>query len=228
VTTRILLVDDERLLRTGFSMILRSEPDLAVVGEAADGEAAVTAVAELHPDVVLMDIRMPGLDGLEATRRIVASGSPARILVLTTFDLDTYVYAALAAGASGFLLKDTPEDQLIGAIRAIAAGNGLFAPSVTRRLIQHFAGQTPTPTRTTALDSLTEREREILKLLGGALSNAEIAGVLYISEHTVRTHVARILAKLHLHDRAQAIVVAYETGLIRAGDPRQVSRTPRH
>ncbi len=228
MTTRILLVDDERLLRTGFSMILRSEPDLAVVGEAADGEAAVTAVAELHPDVVLMDIRMPGLDGLEATRRIVASGSPARILVLTTFDLDTYVYAALAAGASGFLLKDTPEDQLIGAIRAIAAGNGLFAPSVTRRLIQHFAGQTPTPTRTTALDSLTEREREILKLLGGALSNAEIAGVLYISEHTVRTHVARILAKLHLHDRAQAIVVAYETGLIRAGDPRQVSRTPRN
>ncbi len=228
MTTRILLVDDERLLRTGFSMILRSEPDLAVVGEAADGEAAVTAVAELHPDVVLMDIRMPGLDGLEATRRIVASGSPARILVLTTFDLDTYVYAALAAGASGFLLKDTPEDQLIGAIRAIAAGNGLFAPSVTRRLIQHFAGQTPTPARTTALDSLTEREREILKLLGGALSNAEIAGVLYISEHTVRTHVARILAKLHLHDRAQAIVVAYETGLIRAGDPRQVIRTPRH
>ncbi len=228
MTTRILLVDDERLLRTGFSMILRSEPDLAVVGEAADGEAAVTAVAELHPDVVLMDIRMPGLDGLEATRRIVASGSSARILVLTTFDLDTYVYAALAAGASGFLLKDTPEDQLIGAIRAIAAGNGLFAPSVTRRLIQHFAGQTPTPTRTTALDSLTEREREILKLLGGALSNAEIAGMLYISEHTVRTHVARILAKLHLHDRAQAIVVAYETGLIRAGDPRQVSRTPRN
>ncbi len=228
MTTRILLVDDERLLRTGFSMILRSEPDLAVVGEAADGHAAVAAVAELHPDVVLMDIRMPGLDGLEATRRIVASGSPARILVLTTFDLDTYVYAALAARASGFLLKDTPEDQLIGAIRAIAAGNGLFAPSVTRRLIQHFAGQTPTPTRTTALDSLTEREREILKLLGGALSNAEIAGVLYISEHTVRTHVARILAKLHLHDRAQAIVVAYETGLIRAGDPRQVSRTPRN
>ena len=227
MTIRILLVDDERLLRTGFSMILRSEPDLAVVGEAADGHAAVAAAAELHPDVVLMDIRMPGLDGLEATRRIVASGSPTRILVLTTFDLDTYVYAALAAGASGFLLKDTPEDQLIGAIRAIAAGNGLFAPSVTRRLIQHFAVQNPTPVSTPALDSLTDREREILKLLAGALTNAEIAGVLYISEHTVRTHVARILAKLQLHDRAQAIVIAYETGLIRAGDPQQASRAPR-
>jgi DNA-binding NarL/FixJ family response regulator len=227
VSIRILLVDDERLLRTGFSMILRSEPDLAVVGEAADGHAAVAAAAELQPDVVLMDIRMPGLDGLEATRRIVASGSPTRILVLTTFDLDTYVYAALAAGASGFLLKDTPEDQLIGAIRAIAAGNGLFAPSVTRRLIQHFAAQNPTPAPTPALDSLTDREREILKLLAAALTNAEIAGMLYISEHTVRTHVARILAKLHLHDRAQAIVIAYETGLIRAGNPRQINRTRR-
>ncbi len=227
MSIRILLVDDERLLRTGFSMILRSEPDLAVVGEAADGHAAVATAAELQPDVVLMDIRMPGLDGLEATRRIVASGSPTRILVLTTFDLDTYVYAALAAGASGFLLKDTPEDQLIGAIRAIAAGNGLFAPSVTRRLIQHFAAQNPTPAPTPALDSLTDREREILKLLAAALTNAEIAGMLYISEHTVRTHVARILAKLHLHDRAQAIVIAYETGLIRAGNPRQIYRTPR-
>jgi DNA-binding NarL/FixJ family response regulator len=227
VTIQILLVDDERLLRTGFSMILRSEPDLAVVGEAADGHEAIAATAELHPDVILMDIRMPGLDGLEATRRIVASGSSARILVLTTFDLDTYVYAALAAGASGFLLKDTPEDQLIGAIRAIAAGNGLFAPSVTRRLIEHFSVQNSTPTATPVLESLTSREREILKLLAGALSNAEIAGQLYISEHTVRTHVARILSKLQLHDRAQAIVVAYETGLIRAGNPGQVSRAPR-
>jgi DNA-binding NarL/FixJ family response regulator len=228
VSIRILLVDDERLLRTGFSMILRSEPDLLVVGEAADGHAAVAAAAELHPDVVLMDIRMPGLDGLEATRRIVASGSPTRILVLTTFDLDTYVYAALAAGASGFLLKDTPEDQLIGAIRAIAAGNGLFAPSVTRRLIQHFAAENSTPAPSRALDSLTDREREILKLLAAALTNAEIASMLYISEHTVRTHVARILAKLHLHDRAQAIVIAYETGLIHAGNPQQINRTPRN
>jgi DNA-binding NarL/FixJ family response regulator len=228
VTIRILLVDDERLLRTGFAMILRSELDLAVVGEAADGHEAVAAATELRPDVVLMDIRMPGLDGLQATRRIVASGNPARILVLTTFDLDTYVYAALAAGASGFLLKDTPEDQLIGAIRAVAAGNGLFAPSVTRRLIQHFAVQNPTPTATPVLESLTDREREILKLLAGALSNAEIAGLLYISEHTVRTHVARILSKLQLHDRAQAIVFAYETGLVRAGNPNQDGNAPRN
>jgi DNA-binding NarL/FixJ family response regulator len=226
VTIRILLVDDERLLRTGFAMILRSEPDLAVVGEAADGHEAVTAAAELKPDVILMDIRMPGLDGLEATRQILASGSQARILVLTTFDLDTYVYAALTAGASGFLLKDTPEDQLIGAIRAIAGGNGLFAPTVTRRLIQHFAVQHPTPAVVPGLDSLTDREQEILKLLAAALTNAEIAEALYISEHTVRTHVARILAKLQLHDRAQAIVLAYETGLVRAGEPSHVSRTP--
>ena len=227
MTIRILLVDDERLLRTGFSMILRSEPDLTVVGEAADGHAAVAAAAELNPDVILMDIRMPSLDGLEATRQILTSGNQARILVLTTFDLDNYVYAALAAGASGFLLKDTPEDQLIGAIRAVAAGNGLFAPSVTRRLIQHFAVQNPTTTEPAALTSLTEREQEILKLLAAALTNAEIAATLYISEHTVRTHVARILAKLQLHDRAQAIVVAYETGLIRAGDPKHVSPAPR-
>jgi DNA-binding NarL/FixJ family response regulator len=224
VTIRVLLVDDERLLRTGFSMILRSEPDLAVVGEAADGHEAVAAAIDLHPDVILMDIRMPGMDGLEATRRIVASGSSARILVLTTFDLDTYVYAALAAGASGFLLKDTPEDQLIGAIRAISAGHGLFAPSVTRRLIQHFAVQDPAPTATAVLDVLTSREQEILKLLAGALSNAEIARLLFISEHTVRTHVARILSKLQLHDRAQAIVVAYETGLVRAGNATRASR----
>jgi DNA-binding NarL/FixJ family response regulator len=207
-------------------MILRSEPDLAVVGEATDGHEAVKVAAELNPDVILMDIRMPGLDGLEATRQILASGSQARILVLTTFDLDTYVYAALAAGASGFLLKDTPEDQLIGAIRAIAAGNGLFAPTVTRRLIQHFAVQHPAPAAVPALNALTDREREILKLLAAALTNAEIAQAAYISEHTVRTHVARVLAKLQLHDRAQAIVVAYETGLVRAGDPAPINRTP--
>jgi DNA-binding NarL/FixJ family response regulator len=225
MTIRILLVDDERLLRTGFSMILRSEPDLAVVGEAADGHEAVAVAAQLKPDVILMDIRMPGLDGLEATRQILASGSPARILVLTTFDLDSYVYAALAAGASGFLLKDTPEDQLIGAIRAIAAGNGLFAPTVTRRLVQHFAVQHPAPVGVPVLDPLTDREREILKLLAAALTNAEIAAALYISEHTVRTHVARVLAKLQLHDRAQAIVVAYETGLVHPGDPTNVRQT---
>jgi DNA-binding NarL/FixJ family response regulator len=218
VTIRVLLVDDERLLRTGFSMILRSEPDLEVVGEAADGEEAISAVARLDPDVVLMDIRMPGLDGLEATRRIVAGTDPPRILVLTTFDLDSYVYTALAAGASGFLLKDTPEDQLIGAIRAVAAGNGLFAPSVTSRLIEHFAAQSRRLAPAPALATLTEREREILKLLARALSNADIGATLHISEHTVRTHVTRVLAKLHLHDRAQAIVAAYEAGIIRPGE----------
>jgi DNA-binding NarL/FixJ family response regulator len=218
VTIRVLLVDDERLLRTGFSMILRSEPDLEVVGEAADGREAISAVARLNPDVVLMDIRMPGLDGLEATRRIVAGTDPPRILVLTTFDLDSYVYTALAAGASGFLLKDTPEDQLIGAIRAVAAGNGLFAPSVTRRLIAHFAAQSRRLTPTPALATLTDREREILKLLARALSNADIGATLHISEHTVRTHVTRVLSKLHLHDRAQAIVAAYEAGIIRPGE----------
>jgi DNA-binding NarL/FixJ family response regulator len=217
VTIRVLLVDDERLLRTGFSMILRSEPGLEVVGEAADGEEAISAVARLNPDVVLMDIRMPGLDGLEATRRIVAGTDPPRILVLTTFDLDAYVYTALAAGASGFLLKDTPEDQLIGAIRAVAAGNGLFAPSVTSRLVKHFAAQTRRLEPAPALATLTEREREILTLLARALSNADIAATLHISEHTVRTHVTRVLSKLHLHDRAQAIVAAYESGIIRPG-----------
>jgi DNA-binding NarL/FixJ family response regulator len=218
VTIRVLLVDDERLLRTGFSMILRSEPDLEVVGEAADGEEAISAVARLNPDVVLMDIRMPGLDGLEATRRIVAGTDPPRILVLTTFDLDSYVYTALAAGASGFLLKDTPEDQLIAAIRAVAAGNGLFAPSVTSRLIAHFAAQSRRLAPPPALATLTEREREILKLLARALSNADIGATLHISEHTVRTHVTRVLSKLHLHDRAQAIVAAYEAGIIRPGE----------
>jgi DNA-binding NarL/FixJ family response regulator len=218
VTIRVLLVDDERLLRTGFSMILRSEPDLEVVGEAADGREAISAVARLNPDVVLMDIRMPGLDGLEATRRIVAGTDPPRILVLTTFDLDSYVYTALAAGASGFLLKDTPEDQLIGAIRAVAAGNGLFAPSVTSRLIAHFAAQSRRLAPPPALATLTEREREILKLLARALSNADIGATLHISEHTVRTHVTRVLSKLHLHDRAQAIVAAYEAGIIRPGE----------
>jgi DNA-binding NarL/FixJ family response regulator len=218
MTTRVLLVDDERLLRTGFSMILRSEPDLEVVGEAADGWEAIAAVARLDPDVVLMDIRMPNLDGLEATRRIVAGIDPPRILVLTTFDLDSYVYAALAAGASGFLLKDTPEDQLIGAIRAVAAGNGLFARSVTSRLIEHFAAQSRRLAPPPALATLTEREREILKLLARALSNADIGATLHISEHTVRTHVTRVLSKLHLHDRAQAIVAAYEAGIIRPGE----------
>ena len=224
MTIRVLVADDERLLRTGFTMILRSEPDLEVVGEAADGIEAVTAAAEVRPDVILMDIRMPGLDGLEATRQIMGTPDPPRVLVLTTFDLDHYVYSALAAGASGFLLKDTGDDQLIGAIRAVAAGNGLFGPSITRRLIEHYATRVEPAHRAAELETLTEREAEILELLAGALTNAEIAQALFISEHTVRTHVARVLAKLRLHDRAQAIVLAYETGLVRPQhrqDPRQ-------
>ena len=218
MTIRVLLVDDERLLRAGFRMILRAETDLEVVGEAADGHEAVSAVERLQPNVVLMDIRMPRLDGLEATRQIVASGATARVLVLTTFDFDAYVYSALAAGASGFLLKDTPEDQLIGAIRAVGSGNGLFAPSVTRRLVEHFTRNARKVTTAPRLNALTEREREIMKMLARAQSNSEIASELYLSEHTVRTHVARILAKLQLHDRAQAIVLAYEGGLVHPGE----------
>jgi DNA-binding NarL/FixJ family response regulator len=217
MTVRVLVVDDERLLRTGFTMILRSEPDLEVVGEAADGREAVSAAATLRPDVILMDVRMPGLDGLEATRQIMRTPDPPRVLVLTTFDLDHYVYGALAAGASGFLLKDTGDDQLIGAIRAVAAGNGLFGPSVTRRLIEHYATAAGPPARADELRTLTGRESEILELLAGARTNSEIADALFISEHTVRTHVARVLAKLRLHDRAQAIVLAYESGLVRPG-----------
>jgi DNA-binding NarL/FixJ family response regulator len=217
MTVRVLVVDDERLLRTGFTMILRSEPDLEVVGEAADGREAVSAAATLRPDVILMDVRMPGLDGLEATRQIMRTPDPPRVLVLTTFDLDHYVYGALAAGASGFLLKDTGDDQLIGAIRAVAAGNGLFGPSVTRRLIEHYATAAGPHARADELRTLTGRESEILELLAGARTNSEIADALFISEHTVRTHVARVLAKLRLHDRAQAIVLAYESGLVRPG-----------
>jgi DNA-binding NarL/FixJ family response regulator len=215
MTIRVLVVDDERLLRTGFTMILRTEPDLDVVGEAADGVEAIAAAASLSPHVILMDIRMPVLDGLEATRQILRRPNPPRVLVLTTFDLDHYVYSALAAGASGFLLKDTGDDQLIGAIRAVAAGNGLFGPTVTRRLVEHYATLAEPSFRAAELQTLTEREAEILGLLAGARTNAEIAAALFISEHTVRTHVARILAKLQLHDRAQAIVLAYETGLVR-------------
>jgi DNA-binding NarL/FixJ family response regulator len=219
VTIRILLVDDERLLRTGFSMILRSEPDLAVVGEAADGHEAVTATAELHPDVILMDIRMPGLDGLEATRRIVASGSSARILVLTTFDLDTYVYAALAAGASGFLLKDTLPDELLAAVRVVASGQALLAPSVTRRLLEEFATR-PTPGAAAPapwLATLTAREQEVLVAVARGLSNTEVAETLFMSPATAKTHVSRLLSKLHARDRAQLVVLAYEAGIVSPG-----------
>ena len=213
---RVLLADDQALVRAGFRMILKAEPGLDVVGEANDGAEAVARARELEPDVVLMDVRMPDLDGIEATRRIVVGDDSPRVLVLTTFDLDEYVYEALRAGASGFLLKDAPEDQLVAGIRVVANGGSLFAPTVTRRLIERFAGsrpQAPPP----ALDELTAREVEVLLLIAGGLSNGEIAAALVVSEHTVKTHVAHIFGKLDLRDRVQAVVVAYESGLVRPG-----------
>ena len=216
MTIRVLLTDDQNLVRGGFRMILRAEPDIDVVGEAADGVESVALARELYPDVVLMDVRMPNMDGIEATRRIIdGSGDAPRVLVLTTFDLDEYVYEALRAGASGFLLKDAPEEQLVSGIRIVADGGSLFAPAVTRRLIERFAGaapQEPPP----ALAALTSRELEVLRLLARGLSNAEIADELVLSEHTAKTHVAHILHKLHLRDRVQAVVLAYESGIVRA------------
>ena len=217
MTIRVLLADDERLVRAGFRMILRDEPGIEVIGEAADGREAVDASEQLHPDVVLMDIRMPNLNGIEATRLIVVHPDAPRVLVLTTFDHDEYVYDALAAGASGFLLKDAPEEELLSAIRIVANGGGLFAPSVTRRVIEQFARSRPPDHLPPGLGDLTTRELEVLKLIAKAQSNAEIAATLFISEHTARTHVARILSKLNLNDRTQAAVLAYESGLVRPG-----------
>jgi DNA-binding NarL/FixJ family response regulator len=214
---RLLLADDQALIRTGFRMILSAEPGMRVVGEAEDGARAVELARALRPDVVLMDIRMPVMDGIEATRRILADGEAPRVLVLTTFDLDEYVFAAVRAGASGFLLKDSPPEALVDAVRVVAAGDALLAPSVTRRLIDRFAATDPEPTGTAAMDALTEREREVLALVARGLSNAEIAGRLVVSETTVKTHVSRVLGKLGLRDRVQAVVAAYESGLVRPG-----------
>jgi DNA-binding NarL/FixJ family response regulator len=214
---RVLIADDQVLVRAGFRMILGSEPGLDVVGEAGDGLEAVSLAVELEPDVVLMDIRMPELDGIEATRRTVARPNAPRVLVLTTFDLDEYVYEALRAGASGFLLKDAPEDQLVAGIRIVADGGSLFAPSVTRRLVERYVDARPS-TPPPALDDLTPRETEVLRLVAQGLSNAEISAHLVVSEHTTKTHVARILQKLDLRDRVQAVVLAYECGLARPGD----------
>jgi DNA-binding NarL/FixJ family response regulator len=215
--TTVLLADDQELVRTGLRMIISAEPDLEVIGEATDGLDAVAQVGRLRPDVVLMDIRMPGLDGIEATRRITTSGSPARIVMLTTFDRSQLVYDALVAGASGFLLKDVPRDQLVAGVRAAARGEELLAPSVTRRLIEEFtrSGRLPPPP---GYEQLTEREREVLQLVARGRSNAEIASELFVSLETVKTHVARILAKLGLRDRVQAVVTAYESGLVRPGE----------
>ena len=214
---RVLLADDQRLVRSGFRMILGADPELEVVGEANDGVEAVSAARELSPDVVLMDVRMPRVDGIEATRQIGMMAEPPRVLVLTTFDLDEYVFAALRAGASGFLLKDAPEAQLLAAIRIVADGGSLFAPAVTRRLIERFAdlGQPVAPPL--AVDALTAREVEVLHLLARGRSNAEIAAELVVSEHTVKTHVAHVLGKLGLRDRIQAVILAYECGLVRPG-----------
>jgi len=217
VTVRVVIADDQALVRTGFRAIVSHEPDLDVVGEAGDGYAAVEQARLHRPDVVLMDIRMPGMDGLEATRLLATNGSTTRVLILTTFDLDEYVFTALRAGASGFLLKDAPADQLLTAIRVIAAGDALIAPSVTRRLIAEFAHQ-PAPTdRPEQLESLTPRERDVLRLLARGMSNAEIAAALFLGDATIKTHVSRILAKLGLRDRVQAVVLAYESGLTRPG-----------
>ena len=218
---RTLLVDDQPLLRTGFRMILEAEEGIEVVGEAADGVEAVERARQLRPDVVLMDIRMPRMDGVEATRRIVADdGVDARVLVLTTFDLDEYVLEALRAGASAFLLKDAPADDLISAIRVVAAGDAVVAPRVTRRLLDRFAASLPSgtvPEVPDTLSRLTERELDVLKLVAKGLSNSEIAGELFVSETTVKTHVGHLLTKLDLRDRVQACVFAYESGLVRPG-----------
>jgi DNA-binding NarL/FixJ family response regulator len=218
---RVLVADDQTLVRAGFRVLVESASDLEVVGEAGDGVQAVELADQDRPDVVLMDIRMPGMDGLEATRRIVAldQAEDVRVLVLTTFDLDEYVYEALRAGASGFLLKDTPPAELLVAIRVVAAGEALLAPSITRRLIAEFARR-PEPAATAApaaLAALTDREREVLALVARGLSNAEIAELLYVSAATAKTHVSRVLAKLQARDRAQLVMLAYETGLVTPG-----------
>ena len=218
---RVLLVDDQSLLRMGFRLILEAEPDIEVAGEAADGATGVSMAAALRPDVVLMDVRMPGMDGIAATAAITAAGPASRVLILTTFDLDQYVFAGLKAGASGFLLKDAPPAELLSAVRTVAAGDAVLAPSATRRLIDQFAPLLPDPGRQQDQDALlshlTDRERDVFAELAAGRSNREIAAALHLSEGTVKIHVGRILAKLGLRDRVQAVVLAYESGLITPG-----------
>jgi len=214
---KVLLADDQSLVRAGFRMILKAEPDIEVVGEASDGREAVAKAATHLPDVVLMDVRMPEMNGIDATRLIATGDGAPRVLVLTTFDLDEYVYEALRAGASAFLLKDAPEHQLLAAIRVVADGGSLFSPTVTRRLIEQFAARTARPATTADLERLTARELEVLALVARGLSNTEISSELVVSEHTTKTHVASILQKLGLRNRVQAVVLAYETGVVRVG-----------
>jgi len=217
--TRIVIADDQALVRSGFRLIVDARPDLEVVGEAEDGEQAVALVEELDPDVILLDIRMPNLDGIEATKRIVASGSGTRILVLTTFDLDEYVYGAIRAGASGFLLKDVRPGELVDAIRVVASGNALLGPTAVDRLLRQFSAPVDErPLDTVAVGSLTDREAETLRLLANGLSNAEIAATLVVSETTVKTHVSNLLRKLGVRDRVQAVIAAYDAGVVH---PRQ-------
>ncbi len=215
---RVLVVDDQALVRGGFRLILESQPDLEVVGEAADGREALAMARELRPDVVLMDVRMPGMDGLEATRQLLSGREAPRVLMLTTFDLDEYVYDALRVGASGFLLKDVRPEQLADAVRVVADGDTLLAPAITQRLVQQYVRRVrPGTTRPAALDALTERELAVLRLMARGRSNAEIASELYLSETTVKTHVTHVFGKLGLRDRAQAVVLAYESGLVEPG-----------
>lgn len=215
MSIRVVLADDQALVRAGLRMILTEEPGVELVGEAGDGAEAIDLCVALRPDVVLMDVRMPGTDGIVATRTVTACPDPPRVLVLTTFDLDEVVYDALHAGASGFLLKDAPEERLLTAIRVVAEGGSLFAPSVTRRLVEEFSSRRPRAA--TVLPRLTERETEVLRLIASGLSNAEIASRLYVTENTVKTHVARILAKLGVRDRVQAVIAAFESGLVGPG-----------
>jgi DNA-binding NarL/FixJ family response regulator len=218
---RVLIADDQDLVREGLRMLLEAEPDIEVVGEAGDGREALERARRLDPDILLMDVRMPELDGIEATARIAAAGLRARVLMLTTFDLDEYVYRALTNGASGFLLKDATREQLVAAVRTIAAGEALLAPTITRRLIEDFCRRPPPGALPAAAAALSERELGVLQLLARGLSNTEIASRLYLSDATVKSHVARILQKLELRDRAQVIVYAYESGLIRPGERRR-------
>jgi DNA-binding NarL/FixJ family response regulator len=219
VTIRVLIVDDQAMVREGFGALLAAQPDITVVGAAGNGADGVAMAGRLAPDVVLMDVRMPVLDGLAATRRLIGpTGTGPRVLILTTFDLDDYVYEALRAGASGFLLKDAPAADLVNAVRVVAAGEALLAPSVTRRLIAEFAARPRPAPRPVSLEGLTPRETEVLRLIAQGRSNTQIAEELVVAEQTVKTHVGRILGKLNLRDRAQAVVLAYESGLVVAGD----------